>query len=307
MIRVSLENKSKQFCISGQALWQWWQWACQCIPEAEKATGRAELKTFLLALSELTPLDLALHSYRSQPSLRLKLPLAELSNRWQRRWQERVPLQYLLGCAYWRDLELTVTPSVLIPRPETEELLDWVDRWVPQHQQQGHWLDLGTGSGAIALGLAHLWPRVQLHAVDSSAAALAVAQANIQRYQLGDRIRCYQGSWFEPLAPLKGQVQGIVSNPPYIPSAMIASLQPEVQYHEPRLALDGGRDGLESIRLLIQTAPEYVLPQGWLFIELMAGQGEAALAIATATHAYQQVQILPDFNRINRFFVAQCH
>jgi release factor glutamine methyltransferase len=307
VIRVSSENKSQSCSISGEHLWEWWQWACQCIPETEKAAGRAELKTFLLAFSELTPLDLTLHSYRSQPSLPLRLPLAELSYRWQQRWQQRVPLQYLLGCAYWRDLELTVTPSVLIPRPETEELLEWVDRWVPVHQQQGHWLDLGTGSGAIALGLARLWPQVQLHAVDRSAAALAVAKINIQRYRLGDRIHCHQGSWFEPIAPLKGQVQGIISNPPYIPTAMIARLQPEVQYHEPHLALDGGSDGLAAVRLLVQAAPAYLLPQGWLFIELMAGQGKSARAIATATGAYQQVHICPDINRVDRFLVAQCH
>lgn len=305
MIRVSSENKSQLCSVSGHALWQWWQWACECIPEAEKNTGRAELKRFLLALSDLTPLDLALHTYQSQPSVALRLPLAVLSDRWRQRWQERIPLQYLIGRAYWRHLELTVTPGVLIPRPETEELLDWLARWVPRQQQQGHWLDLGTGSGAIALGLAHLWPQVQVHAVDQSPDALAVAQINIQRYQMVERIHCHQGNWFEPIAHLKGQVQGIVSNPPYIPTALLAHLQPEVQYHEPHLALDGGRDGLTAVRHLVQTAPEYLLPHGWLFIELMAGQGEAAMAIAMATHGYQAVQILPDLNQQDRFLMAQ--
>ncbi len=305
MIRVSEENKSHSFSVSGQALWEWWQWACTCIPETEKTSGRAELKTFLLAFSNLMPLDLTLQTYIHSPTIPLRLPLAELSRRWQQRWQARIPLQYLLGRAYWRDLELTVSPSVLIPRPETEELLDWVAQWVPSQQQQGHWLDLGTGSGAIALGLARLWLQVHVHAVDKSAAALAVAQENIARYGLRDRIHCYQGSWFEPVTHLKGQVQGILSNPPYIPTAMLATLQPEVRYHEPHLALDGGNDGLVAVRQLVQTAPEYLLPQGWLFIELMAGQGEAARAIAYTTGAYQQVQLLPDLNQQDRFLVAQ--
>ncbi|BCX11141.1 MAG: release factor glutamine methyltransferase [Thermosynechococcus sp.] len=281
----------------------WWHWAQGIIPASERQSGLQELKQFLRAFTVLSPLEITLR--RFPPQIHLKLPLTELQERWQRRWQERVPLQYLIGVAHWHDLELVVTPSVLIPRPETEELLEVVAATVPPWQQQGHWLDLGTGSGAIAIGLARLFPTALIHAVDCSPEALEVAQVNIQKYALGDRVRCYVGNWFDPIVPLQGQVQGIVSNPPYIPTSLVATLQPEVQYHEPLLALDGGTDGLQAIRQILETAPEYLQRQGWLFIELMATQGEAVAALARATQAYERVEILRDLSGHDRFLLAQ--
>ncbi|BAC09388.1 protoporphyrinogen IX oxidase [Thermosynechococcus vestitus BP-1] len=289
--------------MSGEALQRWWHWAQGIIPAPERESGLRELKQFLRAFTGLSPLEITLR--RFPPQIHLKLPLTELQERWQRRWQERVPLQYLIGVAHWHDLELVVTPSVLIPRPETEELLAVVAATVPPWQQQGHWLDLGTGSGAIAIGLARLFPAALIHAVDCSSEALEVAQVNIQKYALGDRVRCYVGNWFDPIVPLQGQVQGIVSNPPYIPTSVVATLQPEVQYHEPLLALDGGTDGLQAIRQILETAPEYLQPQGWLFIELMATQGKAVAALAMATQAYERVEILRDLSGHDRFLLAQ--
>ncbi|MFN4067081.1 MAG: peptide chain release factor N(5)-glutamine methyltransferase [Thermosynechococcus sp.] len=289
--------------MGGEVLQAWWHWAQAIIPEPERESGLQELKQFLSAFTELSPLDITLR--RFPPQIRLKLPLADLQERWQRRWQQRVPLQYLIGTVHWHRLELVVTPSVLIPRPETEELLEVVAATVPPWQQQGHWLDLGTGSGAIAIGLAQLFPAAFVHAVDCSPEALGVAQINIERYALGDRLKCYLGSWFDPLASLQGQVQGIVSNPPYIPTRLVATLQPEVQYHEPPLALDGGADGLQAIRQIVETAPEYLQPQGWLFMELMATQGKAVAALAMATQAYERVEILHDLSGHDRFLVAQ--
>ncbi|MFN3678976.1 peptide chain release factor N(5)-glutamine methyltransferase [Thermosynechococcus sp.] len=289
--------------MGGEVLQAWWHWAQAIIPEPERESGLRELKQFLSAFTELSPLDITLR--RFPPQIRLKLPLADLQERWQRRWQQRVPLQYLIGTVHWHRLELVVTPSVLIPRPETEELLEVVAATVPPWQQQGHWLDLGTGSGAIAIGLAQLFPAAFVHAVDCSPEALGVAQINIEKYALGDRLKCYLGSWFDPLASLQGQVQGIVSNPPYIPTRLVATLQPEVQYHEPPLALDGGADGLQAIRQIVETAPEYLQPQGWLFMELMATQGKAVAALAMATQAYERVEILHDLSGHDRFLVAQ--
>lgn len=289
--------------MGGEVLQAWWHWAQAIIPAPERESGLRELKQFLSAFTGLSPLDITLRCF--PPQIRLKLPLADLQERWQRRWQERVPLQYLIGTTHWHDLELVVTPSVLIPRPETEELLEVVAATVPPWQQQGHWLDLGTGSGAIAIGLARLFAAARVHAVDCSPEALEVARMNIEKYALGDRVHCYVGSWFTPLTHLQGQVQGIVSNPPYIPTRLVATLQPEVQYHEPPLALDGGADGLQGIRQIVETAPEYLQPQGWLFMELMATQGETVAALAMATQAYERVEILHDLSGHDRFLLAQ--
>lgn len=289
--------------MSGEALQAWWHWAQGIIPASERESGLRELKQFLSAFTALSPLEITLH--RFPPQICLKLSLAELQDRWQRRWQERVPLQYLIGTVYWHDLELVVAPSVLIPRPETEELLEVVAATVPPWQQHGHWLDLGTGSGAIAIGLARFFPAAFVHAVDCSPEALEVAHINIEKYSLSNRVQCYVGNWFAPVVHLKGQVQGIVSNPPYIPTSLVDTLQPEVQYHEPRLALDGGADGLEAIRQIVETAPKYLQPQGWLFIELMATQGAAVAALAMATQAYKRVEILKDLSGHDRFLLAQ--
>jgi Methylase of polypeptide chain release factors len=109
-------------------------------------------------------------------------------------------------------------------------------------------VDLGTGSGAIAIGLASALTNATIHAVDCSSEALAVARQNADNLGFAKRVNFYQGSWWEPLAFLKGRVSGMVSNPPYIPSSTVLTLQPEVLKHEPHLALDGGLDGLDCIR-----------------------------------------------------------
>ena len=200
-----------------------------------------------------------------------------LSQLWQRRIQERIPIQQLVGITPWHHLSLRVTPDVLIPRPETEWLVELAIAAAPAEGDLslGDWADLGTGSGAIALALASALPHVTLHAVDCSAEALAVAQTNAQLLGLTPRIQFYQGRWLQPLVALRGQLQVIVSNPPYIPTAMIPHLQPEVAWYEPHLALDGGSDGLDAIRHIIATAPDYLRSGGLLLLEMMAGTGRS--------------------------------
>jgi release factor glutamine methyltransferase len=232
--------------------------------------------------------------------------LEELSQLWQQRLESRVPVQYLAGAAPWRNFVLSVSPAVLIPRPETEYVIDLAIDAV-QHQpklKQGHWADLGTGSGAIALGLADAFAEASIHAVDRSVDALAVAQQNAQQLGLSDRIQFYQGDWFEPLTHLQGKLSGMVSNPPYIPSAMLSELQPEVVAHEPSLALDGGADGLDCIRHLVATAPNYLIPGGVWLIEMMAGQAEAVANLLQTQGNYGNVQIYPDLAGVDRFALA---
>ncbi len=152
-----------------------------------------------------------------------------------------------------------------------------------------HWADLGTGSGAIALGLATAFPQAQIHAVDVSPAALAIAHRNAETYGLGDRIHGHLGRWFEPLAHLAGQLSGMVSNPPYIPNADVPHLQPEVARHEPHLALDGGSDGLDCVQILIDAAPNYLVSGGLWLVELMQGQ-----ATTVAQRLHQHPGLPPD-------------
>jgi release factor glutamine methyltransferase len=290
--------------VSGEALWQWWQ-------KARQQAAIAHIPSFEVEwlLREAAGLD-RLHLYsgtiRSQEKVRLKLPLEELRQLWQRRLEDSVPVQYLVGVAPWRQFSLTVSPAVLIPRPETELLIDLAIAATATNPElrQGHWADLGTGSGAIALGLATAFPAATIHAVDCSAEALAIAQINAQQYRLTDRIQFHQGSWFQPLAPFQNNLSGIISNPPYIPSQMVFELQPEVAKHEPKLALDGGNDGLDSIRHLIDTAPHYLQTGGIWLIEMMAGQAQTVATLLQQQGSYRNIQIHADLAGIERFALA---
>lgn len=194
---------------------------------------------------------------------------------WLRRRAEGEPLAYLVGDQGFFGLTLEVSPQVLIPRADTEVLVEWaleVMDELSQRQPHGEPLkvaDLGTGSGAIALALANQRPDADVTAVDFSPTALAVAQANAQRLGLG-RVRFLQGSWLSPLAGERFDL--IVANPPYIAEgdAHLAALR-----HEPLSALTAGPDGLDDLRLIAQQAPGHIHENGWLLLEHGFDQAEA--------------------------------
>jgi len=307
--------------VSGLELWQWLQEVK--IEAIAYNIPTTEINWLLQELAEIDRLALRLESFKDLPEIRLKIPFSDLKNLWHRRVYEQVPVQYLIGIAYWRHFSLIVTPAVLIPRPETELIIDLA---VAAAKRQGeteslktksHWVDLGTGSGAIALGLAESLTNTLIHAVDFSSAALAVAQQNADNLGLGDRIQFYQGSWWEPLEkattvnrattgglPLRGQISGMVSNPPYIPSDLVPNLQPEVAKHEPHLALDGGSDGLDCIRYLVATAPDYLRSGGVWLVEMRSGQAEAVVEMLESAGCYRDIGIYADLAGIERFAIA---
>lgn len=292
--------------VSGLELWQWRQEAWRLATEAGVPT--AEVDWLLQEVAGLDSLALRLGSFKERSQIQLRYPLPVLSQMWQQRLHERIPIQYLAGVTPWRHFSLTVSPSVLIPRPETEYLIDLAVEAAKNNPtaqlELGHWVDLGTGSGAISLGLADVFPEATIHAVDRSTAALAIAQQNAHKAGLQQRIQFYQGSWWEPLNALKGQVSGMVSNPPYIPSRLIAQLQPEVANHEPHFALDGGADGLDCIRHLIETSLDYLRPGGVWLIEMMAGQADTVAQLLHQQGSYCHIQIHPDLAGIDRFALA---
>ena len=290
--------------VSGLELWEWMNQAkAQAIASD---IPNSELDWLLQELAGLDKLAIRLESFKDLPKIELKLPLSELTQLWERRLQERVPVQYLTGVAHWRNFSLKVTPAVLIPRPETELLIDLAVEAVKSYgvNPKSHWVDLGTGSGAIAIGLASELTNTTIHAVDCSSAALAVAQINADNLGFGSRVNFYQGLWWEPLEFLKGQVSGMVSNPPYIPSSTVLTLQPEVLKHEPHLALDGGFDGLDCIRHLVETAPDYLESGGVWLVEMMAGQATAVADLLRSHGSYDRVQIFADLAGIDRFALA---
>lgn len=318
---------------SGQALYQWRQWALELAQAND--IDLEEVDWVLQSATSLSSLSLRLDLYRSEFELPIDVSLADLTEKWQQRVVNRVPVQYLIGETPWRNFSLIVSPDVLIPRPETELIIDIAQQLAEQSPiadeiKSGHWADLGTGSGAIALALAQQFPNATIHAVDISEKALAIAQKNAQKYQLGDRITFHQGNWLTNLTPplrklnapglsaavtpeaWQGQraaspqelaLSAIISNPPYIPTQTVATLQPEVAHHESHLALDGGPDGLNSIRTLIQTGQAYLHPGGIWLTELMQGQAET-VADLLAQHSYTDIAIHKDLAGIQRFVSA---
>jgi release factor glutamine methyltransferase len=287
--------------ISGQELSQWRQQAISDLKQAQLSPKEVDI--FLQAVTDVDSLSLRLQSFRDRDKITLSYAWSEITRRWQKRIQERVPLQYLLESVVWRDFTLKVSPSVLIPRPETELIIDIVREAVGE-QESGIWVDLGTGSGAIAIGLAKVLTKAQIYAIDVSPAALAIAKENIINTGFAERIQLQQGSWWTPLENLKGQISGMVSNPPYIPSAEINELQAEVRDYEPALALDGGEDGLTALRYLVETAPNYLRSGGIWLGEMRAGQGEKVAQLLENQGNYREIRIINDLAGFDRFAFA---
>ena len=241
--------------------------------------------------------------------LTLDCSLDALEQQWLLHRHRQIPLQHLVGRCPWRDLELWVSPDALIPRQETELLVDLaVARGLaspaPQWGRGRIWADLGTGSGALAVALARQLSGWQGHAVDCSAAALALARRNLEAWADGMAWQLHQGSWWQPLRPWWGQLDLVVSNPPYIPAGVVDQLDPVVRDHEPRLALDGGLDGLDCCRLLLDGAAEALAPGGWLLLEHHHDQSEAVLALMTNA-GLRDVQAAQDLEGIRRFALAR--
>lgn len=251
----------------------------------------------------MTALDLRLNESRAVAGEALRHAQALLARR-----ASREPLQYLLGTQEFCGLEFEVSPAVLIPRSETELLVETALRCAGK-QPAAHGpviADIGTGSGCIAVALARRLPEAAIYAVDCSAEALRVARRNADRLGATGRITFLEGDLMAPLEArgLGGRVDLVVSNPPYIAEREWDGLQPEVRLFEPRIALAGGEDGLAVYRRLVPEAVGYLHAGGWLVMEVGQGQAEAVRALIEDTGRYDTVDILPDQAGIPRVIAA---
>ncbi len=222
-----------------------------------------------------------------------------------RRRSKREPVAYITGHKEFWSLRLAVTPDVLIPRPDTEVLVEETVKVMKARGSAGplRILDIGTGSGAISLALAKELPDAALVALDVSAQALAVAQANARLFDFGGRIEFICGD------SLYGVQEGrrfdaIVSNPPYIPSADIETLEPEIKNFEPRMALDGGPDGLDFYRAVIPQIYPHLNAKGFVALEIGNGQGAAVAELFAAAGQYTAVRIVKDYAHKDRVVTA---
>jgi release factor glutamine methyltransferase len=210
------------------------------------------------------------------------------------------PLPYVLGHWEFYSLDFVVTPATLIPRPETELLVDQALAWLERSPGHGRALDVGTGTGCIAIALAAHVPGLRFLASDISISALKIAQLNVHNHALEGRIQLVQSD----LAPaIHGAFDLICANLPYIPSETLKGLQ--VAQYEPILALDGGADGLDFISRILASSMDILAPGGLMLLEIESSQGPAVEALARQTFPAADVQIMVDLGRKDRLVKIQ--
>ena len=228
------------------------------------------------------------------------------------------PTAYIVGHKEFYGLELEVAPAAIIPRPETEVLVELVIALARERLAGGPFTlgDVGVGCGAIAVAVAHELPQAEVIATDVSPEALALAQRNAQRHGLSERIRFLQGDLLEPLTthpePKPGgsrdssrRVDIIAANLPYVRTDDWERLPPEIREYEPRDGLDGGPGGLRVIERLLRQAPPYLKPGGALFVEIGDEQGQAASALAREAFPQAHVEVKPDLSGLDRVLVVR--
>lgn len=212
---------------------------------------------------------------------------------------KREPIAYILGEKEFWSLNFKVSPAVLCPRPDTEILVEAAIATRPQKV-----LDLGTGSGAILLSILHDCPEATGIGVDISPQALEIAQENAQHLGLASRARFLLGSWCEGLQDQRPLFDLIVSNPPYIATQEVPLLEPEVAVYEPKMALDGGSDGLDPYRALIPQVCLHLKESGWIMLEVGLAQAPA-VAQLLSEHGLHQITLKKDYQGIERCVIAQ--
>jgi release factor glutamine methyltransferase len=223
------------------------------------------------------------------------------------RRRAREPVAYLVGRREFYGRPFSVSPAVLVPRPETETLVERALTLLPPGRP-ARVLDLCTGSGAIGLTLLAERPELRADLSDVSAAALGVARANALALGVADRARLFEGDLFEALpvpCPAADRYDLVVANPPYVAERDAPSLDPDVVSFEPRVALFAGEDGLAIIARLVRGAPAWLVPGGTLLVEIGASQGEAARALARSSGGWSHVAVLQDLGRRDRVLEAR--
>lgn len=274
-------------------------WATDYLSKYQVESPRLSAELMLAEVLGLQRIDLYLR--HDQPLSETEL--AEFKALLLRR-REHEPMAHILGKREFYGLPFMVSPKVLVPRPETEHLVE-AALGVAQEQAPARILDLCTGSGCVALALAHHLPEAEVVATDLSADALSVAKDNARALGLAERVTFVQGSLWDPLAAAGGFFDLIVSNPPYVAEADWPQLERQVRDYEPSQALLAGPEGLDLIAPIIGGAPAHLRPQGRLMVELGAGQDAVAISLARKTGSYDEIRTIPDLSGHQRVLICQ--
>ena len=248
--------------------------------------------------------DLSLLCINSNLRLHLKKKLHILESLWEDHLSNATPIQYLCGFTFWRDLKLKVTDKVLIPRSETELVVDIVFKIFKKNSSKLYFCELGTGSGAISIAVAKAYPLWEGIATDIDKDALKIATKNYKYSSEKSNLKFYCGHWWTPLESFKGKLDLAISNPPYIPIDTYEKLPKEVKNFEPKIALIGGEDGLNHIREIIEKAPQYLREKGWLILENHFDQGEKVKQLFIKNR-FTSVEIVKDLSGVGRFTIGR--
>ena len=260
---------------------------------------------FLLDINGgISPGKLNLLTLQHEGSLYLKKNLDHLETIWDKHLESSTPIQYLCGMTFWRDLKLKVNNKVLIPRAETELLIDIVFKMFGTKSEKLFFAELGTGSGAISIALALAYPLWEGIATDIDKDALEIANKNYINSSKNTNLRFYSGNWWTPLESFKGKIDLAISNPPYIPKDTYEKLPKEVKNFEPKIALLGGEDGLKHIREIIEKAPFFLKENGWLILENHFDQGEKVKQLLIK-NKFTSIEIVKDLSGIGRFTIGR--
>lgn len=279
-------------CLSIQASWQR---LVDLFTDAGIDCARQEASIVLQHVTRQTPTDFFANLQRTLLPAENSQVEAIVSRRLLRE-----PLQYILNSAHFYGREFYVDSRVLIPRPETELLIELVREILPVLPQRAAgptFADVGTGSGSVAVTLACEIAGARILAIDSSKAALQVARINAARHSVGDRVHLLQD---DLLTAVGARYSVIVANLPYVPTKDIQGLSPEVSCFEPHHALDGGADGLDAITRLCSQAAQVLDTNGWLLLEVGEGQADGVLQLLSQQHMWEPLRSVPDLRGVSR-------
>jgi len=272
--------------------------------QLSKGGDQQSFAVLLDCVGGISASDLNLMSINHKGNLHLKKKLEFLESICDDHLLRSCPIQYLCGITFWRDLKLKVTNKVLIPRPETELIVDIVFNIFLNKSEKLFFADLGTGSGAISIALALAYPLSEGVATDIDQDALEIATKNFLNSSKQSNLKFYCGNWWSPLESFKGKLDLAISNPPYIPKDTYEKLPKEVKNFEPKVALLGGEDGLKHIRKIIQKAPLFLKEKGWLILENHFDQGEKVNQLLLKNQ-FTSIEIVKDLSGIGRFTIGK--
>ena len=272
--------------------------------QLSKGGDQQSFEVLLDCIGDISTRDLNLKILNPKGNLHLKKNLEFLESVWEDHLIRSCPIQYLCGITYWRDLKLKVTNKVLIPRPETELIVDIVFNVFRRKSEKLFFAELGTGSGAISIALALAYPFSEGVATDIDQDALEIATKNYINSSKQSNLKFYCGNWWSPLENFKGKLDLAISNPPYIPKDTYEKLPKEVKNFEPKVALLGGEDGLKHIKEIIQKAPLFLKEKGWLILENHFDQGEKVKQLLIK-NKFTSIEIVKDLSGIGRFTIGR--